>query len=128
MSDLQPDIDDVLQEEPELDVPAVAVAVAGPVRTQQLPRKGGATRTYELSSTVVKELLTADPRRARATLVSHSEDFLVAYSLAGAEHPSSMARIPKNVLFEVGATVDVFVMAQANTTTLSVVTEMWAEG
>ncbi|MGW2795183.1 hypothetical protein ACWC9H_35400 [Streptomyces sp. NPDC001251] len=125
---LEPDIEEVLQEEHDYAPPAVAVDVCGPVRVQHLPRKGGATRTVQLDATNPRHVLTADPRRGRALLVSFDQDFLVAYSEVGATSPATMARWPKTVPLEVGATVDVFVMAQTGTTALSVIQESWVMG
>lgn len=128
--DLQPDVSEVIQEEPEAEysTPIVDVAVCGPVRTQQLPRKAGGTKTVTLDAITPKHILTADHRRGMAYLVSHTEDFMLAYSKTSSTDDESMARIPKNILFPVGATVDVYVKAQATTTTLSVVQEGWAAG
>lgn len=125
---LEPDMDEVLQEEHDYAPPSVAVDVCGPVRIQALPRKGGATRTVQLDAVTARQVLTADPRRGRALLVSFDEDFLVAYSATAATAPATMARWPKRVPLEVAATVEVYVMAQANTTSLSVLQEAWAMG
>jgi hypothetical protein len=131
--DLQPDIGEVLQEEPDYKAPPIGVAVCGPVRTQALPRKGGSTRTLALSSDTVVHILRPDHRRAAAVLVSHTADFLIAYSEASSTHESTMARIPMGTLFTVTATVDVYVRCVGDeenpeTTTLSVIQERWAEG
>lgn len=128
--DLQPDMDTVLQEEPEYLTPAVTVAVQGPVRTQALPRGGGATRTVILDAEKARRILTANPRRGSAQLISHTEDFRVAYSEVAASHPDTMALWPKLVPLVVTAAVEVHVMCavDATTTTLSWLAESWAEG
>lgn len=106
-----------------------AVTVDGPVRTQALPRKGGATRTRVVPAAKV-QLLTSDPRRARVVLMSMDQELMIAYSDAAAQDPSTMTIWPKGVPFECTATVDVFVQcaADAQTTRVSVTTELWAEG
>jgi len=133
--DLQPDTDAVLQEEPDYTTPAVTVSVKGPVRTQALPRGGGATRTVRLDAIKARRILTADPRRGGAQLVSHDRDFLVAFSKVAASHPDTMARWPAKVPLPVTASVEVHVMCAPDdpatgdeTTTLSWLTESWAEG
>lgn len=125
---LEPDMDEVLQEEHDYAPPAVGVEVCGPVRIQHLPHKGGGTRTITLTNTTVRQVLSADPRRGVARLISFDQDFLVSYSAVGSTDPSTMARWPKLVPLEVTATVDVFVLAQAATTSLSVIQEAWAMG
>jgi hypothetical protein len=130
-SELQPDTREVLQEEPEY-VMAVqgAMTVKGPVRTQALPRKGGATRTRAVDDTRAVQLLTADPRRARVTLMSLDQEFLVAFSEAACQAESSMTAWPKGVPFVCDATVDIYAQCavESESTRVSVTTELWAEG
>lgn len=130
MTDLQPDTKEVLQEEPYVMAVQGAVTVAGPVRTQTLPRKGGATRTRVVGDSRAVQVLTSDPRRARVTLMSMDQEMLVAYSDAATQDPSTMTAWPKGVPFTCDATVDVFVQCAvaAQTTRVSVTTELWAEG
>jgi hypothetical protein len=131
VTDLQPDVSEVLQEEPEYVMSVQgAVSVRGPVRTQALPRKGGATRTRTVSDVKASQVLTADPRRARVTLMSMDQDMLVAFSDAASQDPSTMSAWPKGVPFTCDATVDVYVQCAtaAQTTRVSITTELWAEG
>lgn len=131
MSDLQPDTGEVLQEEPEYVMPVQgAVSVTGPVRTQALPRKGGATRTRVVGDTKAVQLLTADHRRAKVTLMSMDQEMLVAFSEASTADPSAMSVWPKGVPFPCEATVEVWAQSAvtAQTTRISVTTELWAEG
>lgn len=131
-TDLQPDTAEVLQtEEPYGDTHIVDVAVCGPVRTQPLPRKGGATFTKTCgvlgSASGAVNVLRADHRRAQALLVAASP-FLIAYNDANAQSVDTMALIPANVPILVSATVDVWVAAPAATVAVSVLVEDWATG
>jgi len=127
--ELQPDLEDVLQvEEPEGRETAVKVDVTGPVRTQALPRKGGATLTKTIGTLPNPlQVLRADRRRAQSVLIGAAA-FLVAYGDANAQDASTMALWPANVPLVVSAGVDVWVAASTGTTTVSVVTELWATG
>lgn len=130
-TDLQPDVSEVLQTEPYGDTHKVDVVVCGPVRTQPLPRKGGATftKTVGVLGAVpgAANVLRADHRRAVAYLVAPAP-FLVAYNDANAQSVDTMALIPANVLLPVSATVDVWVAAPSATVAVSVLVEDWATG
>lgn len=131
-TDLQPDVPEVLQsEEPYGDAHVVDVKVCGPVRTQPLPRKGGATftKTVGVLGAVpgAANVLRADHRRAVAYLVAASP-FLVAYNDANAQSVDTMALVPANVLLPVSATVDVWIAAPSATVAVSVLVEDWATG
>lgn len=131
--DLQPDDGEVLQEEaPDMTtVPVCVVETKSPVRVQQLPRKGGATFQRTIS-TVPLRVLTADPRRAAATLISTAAAniFLVAFSQAAAQDPLMMTPWPGAVPFETDATTEVWVRVpdSAEGFALGVATQLWAEG
>jgi hypothetical protein len=129
MPELQPDLDDVLQMEPEGKETAVKVDVTGPVRIQELPRKAGSTLTRSNIGVLPNALniLRADHRRAQSYLVCPSA-FLVAYGDANAQDASTMALWPANVPLRVTGTVDVWVAAATGTVNVSVVTELWATG
>lgn len=128
MTELQPDTEDVLQEEsePQLSVPVCVVDQKTPLRVQQLPRKGGATFTKTVTTTPL-QVLWPDHRRARARIVSTSA-LLLAYDIAAAQDASTMAIWPANQIFEAGATTDVWVAAASGTAQVGVITELWAEG
>lgn len=131
-TDLQPDVTEVLQsEEPYGDTHVVDVKVCGPVRTQPLPRKGGATftKTVGVLGAVpgATNVLRADHRRAQALLVA-AAPFLIAFNDANAQSVDTMALIPANVIVPVSATVDVWVAAPAGTVAVSVLVEDWATG
>lgn len=130
-ADLQPDVGEVLQQEPYGDTHKVDVVVCGPVRTQPLPRKGGTTFTKTVGvlggSPGALNVLRADHRRAVAYLTAPAP-FLVAYNDANAQSVDTMALIPANVLLPVSATVDVWIAAPSATVAVSVLVEDWAAG
>lgn len=132
-ADLQPDVADVLQEEDggTVTVPVCITEQRAPLRTQALPRKGGATFQKAVTTTPYR-LLTRDPRRARATLISTAAAniYMVAYDEASAQDPSTMTPWPGAVPFHVDARTEVWVALPSGGTTfqLGVSTELWAEG
>lgn len=130
--DFQPDTEEVLQMEPEGKTPVVDVTVRGPVRTQELPRRAGATftRTVPAMSGTVPALrvLAADHKRARAVIMSIGQNMLVAFSQASAQDASRMALWPANVPFPVTTATEVWVASSTATTSISVITELWAAG
>lgn len=127
--DLQPDLDEVLQAQGD-DSPAVNVVVSdikSPVRTQELPRRGGATRTYTMTSTSQpRRVASNNPRRASITLVCYGGDMYVSYGQQGSQDPTTMARWPESVPLMLTSTQSVFVQALTGTITLSTIIEMWA--
>lgn len=129
MTDLQPDTHEVLQEEPYVMAVSGSVSVAGPVRTQALPRKSGATRTRTVTDAGATQVLTADPRRASAVIVG-DEAIYIGYGVASKEDLGAMSLWPANTPFVCTAVVDVFVRSasQDGNTRVSITTEMWAAG
>lgn len=129
--DLQPDVGDVLQEEaPDTTtVPVCVVESKGPLRVQQLPRKGGATFTRTLTETPTR-LLTADHRRASAKLraLGLDEPVAFAFNRASAQDLSTMSELPGLETETVTATVELWARAVTGTTRVSVTAETWAEG
>jgi hypothetical protein len=131
--DLQPTTPEVLQSEeaPEGDYPIVAVSLVKssvPVRTQELPHKGGATFTNGAVTTTPIRILRADKRRALATLMSIGGNMRIAFNNASAQDPSRMQLWPQNVAYYVGHDTDVYVAADTVNTAVSVSTELWATG
>lgn len=127
---LEPDVHEVLQEEPYTDLTAIPVKVEcvdTPVRVQLLPDKGGATQTRTVSATKATPFLSADPRRKSAVLMSLDQNILVAFSSASCQADSAMALWPKLVPLTVPATVEVWVKAATGTTAVSVQSFRWAE-
>lgn len=129
--ELQPDVHEVLQEEDAgaLSVPVCITEQKGPVRTQALPRKGGATQTKTLTTTPL-QVLWPDPRRARARLVTTSaaNNLLIAFTAAAAQDPTTMAIWPGAVAFEHTATTELWVAAATGTFQVGILTETWADG
>jgi hypothetical protein len=126
--DLQPDSDEVLQTE----------GADGPepeVRTQALPTKAGATFSKTVGTGGLRDgggqlvpILRADPRRASATLICKTQSMLIAYDAASAGEATTMAEWPVGVPFRLSVRTDVYVAASTATTTISVLTELWATG
>jgi len=132
VSDLQPDTGEVLQEEQEkyTAIPVCVEDVKGQVRVQVLPLKGGSTRTRVATDTKAIQVLEANPRRGRATLMSMDQEMYVAFSQASVQDSATMTVWPKGVPFPVTASVDVYVQCAvaSQTTRVSITTELWAEG
>jgi hypothetical protein len=131
-NDLQPSVDEVLQAEHPDDVSqAVPVRVVGadvPVRTQDLPKKAGATRSQTVTATTWVRLLTADHRRAIARVISVGQNMLVAYNLASTQDDSRAALVPANTWLPSSAVTEIWVKSATGTTVVSYITEMWATG
>lgn len=126
---MQPDLEDVAQVLPDpVNEPPVNVVVDGPVRTQALPRRAGATFTKPVGSAAPTFILRADGRRAAAYITSFDQDMLVAFSNASAQDASRMGRWPAGTPLPVEAATDVWVQAVTGTSAVSVITEMWATG
>lgn len=128
-SDLQPDLDEVLQAEvaPVHEGAPTPVVVIGPVRTQTMPEKAGATKTVTVGITPVK-ILQADHRRARTTILAIGGTMMFAFNSASKEDSSKMALWPANVAFTHLGDDEIWVMAVAGTITVSVATGRWATG
>jgi hypothetical protein len=127
---MEPDVREVLQEEPDAPMTAIPVKVEcvdGPVRVQVLPDKGGATGTRTVKTTKAVKLLVADARRKSAVLISMDQNMRVAFSEAATQAPSAMALWPKLVPLTVPATVEVWVIAEGGDTSVSYQTALWAQ-
>jgi hypothetical protein len=134
MTDLQPDVADVLQEESETltTVPVCIAEQKSPVRTQALPRKGGATFTKVLSTTP-QRVLTADHRRALTTIMASAEAdvFLIAFTEASAQAEATMCLWNGRESYTSGATTEVWLsvpVTPGTAVTVGISTELWAEG
>lgn len=123
--DMEPDIGEVLQREDDPE-PTVKVTVEGPVRTQALPRKSAGIRGISLDSTAAKRLLTADPSRAQATIMTGA----VAITIGGSKQEvegGQPGQMPANQVWTLGASDELWASA-ASSTTVTVVQERWADG
>jgi hypothetical protein len=126
--ELQPDVEEVLQaEEPAGDEPTVRVRVTNPTRTQSLPTKAGSTLRRTVTASSPFHLLTANPRRRRATIIADAA-FLIAFARHTSEDASTSAEWPALVPLTIEATVDVYARAVTGTAELSVISEYWATG
>jgi hypothetical protein len=106
----------------------VRVEQQGPVRTQSLPRKAGATRTITVNALPTPfRLLTANPRRAQAIIIADLP-IRVALNAAAAQDEGTMALWPGLVPLTVTATTEVWVAAETGQASVSVVSEFWATG
>jgi hypothetical protein len=132
-TDLQPDVDAVLQEETDaaVTVPVCITEQKSPLRVQVLPRKGGASVQRQVTTTP-RRVLRADHRRARAQIISTAAAnvFLIAFTEAAAGDESTMSPWMGGVPFETGATTDVWVRLPSTGTPfqIGITTELWAEG
>lgn len=129
--ELQPNDLEAIQSEVEGPEPAVRVELAKtsvPIRTQELPHKSGGTRTVSPVGVTAQRILTADHRRATVRLISIGQNMLVAFNMASAADPSRMALWPANVAFTYTADTEVWVASATGTTSISVITEFWANG
>lgn len=132
MTDLQPDLDEVLQAEehgPNEEIP-VAVVVEGVVRTQTLPQKSGSTKTVPIAAAGARpvKVLSADHRRARTQLMAIGGAFRFAFNVGSKEDPSTMALWPANTAMTHLGDDEIWVIAETVAITLSVVTGRWAVG
>ena len=124
--DLSPDPDDVLQvEAPE---PAVRVEVVGPARVQALPRVSAGIRGLTVVDGPPKQLLTADPHRASATVITADTAILIAGS-AQEVSGGQPGQIPAGTVVVFGSTDELWAAAaEGVATTVTVIQERWANG
>lgn len=129
-SDLQPDVGEVLQEEPYKMAVTGEVSVCGPVRTQELPRKSGATKTKTVGDTAYVQLLDNDPRRGFMLVMSMDAELYFGFSEASMQAPSAMSVWPKGVPLPLPVAAELWVQCaeSGKTTRVSVTTGLWAAG
>lgn len=131
-TDLQPDLDEVLQAEEHGTEPPVTVVVSGVVRSQELPQKQGTTKTVTLpaagAGVVPVRILQANHRRARVVLLAIGGAIRIAFNAASKEDPARMALWPANVPYIHLGDDDVYVSADTTTCTVSVLSSHWAVG
>lgn len=135
--ELQPDEIEVLQAEqtgPEPTVRTVVAHIEAPVRTQDLPRKSASSRTWTVGTLAsaggpgAKRVLSAQPRRALARLLSTGQVMLVAFSQNAAQQPDTMALWPAGSVLQITTDTEVWVASTTGTTQVSVIAEFWAAG
>jgi hypothetical protein len=132
-----PDAEDVQGVEDETDYkhPPVCVVVDGPVRTQQLPFRGGMSVTVHIQPATSVAASTggnqtkrfnADPRRGMLTLLATDQPFYYGFDQTAVENGLA-ATWPINVPLYVRHS-DQFWVASANVagSSLSVIREDWS--
>jgi hypothetical protein len=130
VSELQPDVGEVLQEEPYQMPVTGEVSVCGPVRTQELPRKSGATKTRTVTDTAYVQLLDSDPRRGFMTVMSMDREIYFGFSEAAMQATTAMSVWPKAVPLVLPVAAELWVQCaeSGQTTRVSVTTGLWAAG
>lgn len=130
-ADLQPELAEVLQEQPGEDYAAVDVCVRDihtPVFVQDLPRNGGMsafTKTIAAAAVEPRLILTADRWRGEAKLVAVDADMQVCFD--NANQPT--ATWPQGVPLVLRGIADVYVQGVGGAAvTVSVIVERWAAG
>ncbi|MFC9596257.1 hypothetical protein ACFTUC_41495 [Streptomyces sp. NPDC056944] len=125
LPELEPDAEEVLQVEDYAD-PVVKVCVEGPTRVQLLPTKSAGIRGITVGASA-KRLLTADPHRARATIITDD----VAIWIGGSQQEvdgGQPGKIPSSTRIDFGATDELWAKSAAAETTVCVMQERWANG
>ena len=126
LPELEPDTDEVLQVE-EVDVPAVKVTVEGPARVQLLPTKSAGIRGITVPDTGARRLMTADPHRARAVVITDAVAVLIGGSQQEVDG-GQPGKIPAGMRVEFGATDELWARSVTGETTVTVIQERWANG
>lgn len=128
-----PDASELMQREPEdaIDFPPLNVHVLGPVRTQELPRRGTQTfRTLAVKAGVPQDILGNQPSRAQATIIATTDDFWIGKTRGDVDTstsvPSAAVLWPPSVPFTTESTAKLFVNSTADQT-ISVVVENWED-
>jgi hypothetical protein len=104
-------------------IPTFPVTVEGPVQSQALPTRGGATIQRKVT-TVADHILNEDPRRSRVLLISKDDDMYVAFDQQSVQ--SGVAAIwPKLVPLTITCTSGIWVAAVTTTSVISAVPEQW---
>lgn len=133
MSDLIPDTDDVLQDEPQAaPLTPIPVHVEGTVRVQELPSPLVVVVQVFADSTAgfiqPQRILGEDPRRKRATLVATDQNLRIGTSQKQVMSADTCALWPKNVPLEIQGKSEIWVASDTDTTRISAVVEQWAAG
>lgn len=113
-----PDLPDLQQR--DLMPPAVPVELTGKARVQHLPNRSSSVESFPMTTTQ-QRVLAADPKRARAQLVS-SVAWNYARTRTGATAP-----IPANVVITITHTDEVCASVPTGTGNLAVIGEYWAD-
>ena len=129
---VSPDPDEIVQDEDPYEVGEprpVAVTVCGPTEVRELPAAGHpGYKTDTVGTAVGVRLLSLEPRRKYATVVSWDSDLWLSSSQAGAQARAGGAmRWPAAVPYVVGHMHEVWAVAEDATTPVSVESVYWSE-
>jgi hypothetical protein len=123
--DLEPDLDAVLQAEAPMS--AMPVRATGVTRVKELPNDDRTGVTYPtITATTYRQILTADPYRALATVQSFDNDIYLAYGRNPTVGDPNAQRVAKGTLVTITARVAVSVCAYTGTTAVAVAQERLA--
>lgn len=128
--DTTPDPDEIVQAEEHYDpTRPINVLVCGPVATRELPAKAPGYKTEQgVGATVALKLLPFEPRRKAGLVMAISQDVWLSSSQAGAMAAAAGAiRIPALVPWPIDHMEEVWAMAVAGTTDISVQSSYWSE-
>lgn len=128
MSDLQPDTDDLLQEEQHAaPLTPIPVVVEGPARTVELPVERMVADQVDVDTITPIRILGRDPRRKRCVLMPSGGAVRLAASKKQCI-PGSGAIVPTGAMLVLSAYGEIWVMASSGSaTTVSYVAEYWAD-
>jgi len=127
MTELQPDTDELLQEEEQAaPLTPIPVVVQGPTRVVELPGVNLVLNQIDVDNVTAQRLFGEDPRRKRLRLVSSGGAIRVATSQKQCV-PGSGYISPTGVPLDITARNEVWVMASSGAaTTVSYAAEQWA--
>jgi hypothetical protein len=97
------------------------------VRTQALPPKAAGGKTWAALGTKFQQVLTADPFRSSAVLMSFDQTMIIAFRRTDSTDDVMVTYWPKLTPFTMRARTDVWVASSTSTTMLSLYQERWAE-
>lgn len=122
----EPEPEEILQFEEGAD-PTVSVAVEGPVRTQELPRKSAGIRGVTVKDGPPTLLLRADPHRARAVIIPSGAPLLIAGSRQEIQG-GQPGQLPDGQQLEFCARDELWGQSLGvSSITVTVIQERWAE-
>jgi hypothetical protein len=122
MSEQTPSPAEVQQYE-EPSMATVPVRVDGPVRVAELPSVTQGIGSVVLDTTG-SQVLAADPRRKRATLLTNDQEMHISHSQAGLVNGATW---PVDVPLILDTSDALWARAAADTTQVTVIIEGWAE-
>ena len=122
-----PTIDEAEQAETGYPDRAIPVEIVGSVRVDELPSRSGGMFTRTVGQTPTRSLLSANPLRKTATIISIDNDIRVGTTQGEALAAGSGAYWPAGVPLVITLSDDIWVgCAFGTTATVSVVVEHWA--